>query len=149
LGEEDLKGIYFMSTWFYQMNQAIWPPTRYRAEIWEGENWHWSVGRMVGAKEEPPGKGDIVVFFYAKSGGDDFGVYGWAIILEWAESENTLYFRTVAPSDRLKMTPWNDGSCLALADEVRGTVKRGTLWRITADQEKKLRKGINNWLQNE
>jgi hypothetical protein len=91
----------------------------------------------------------VVVFFNSRSGAADSGFYGWAIILEWYEALGpaNMYFRPVAPSDTLKMNPWGDGDALALADEIRGRVKQGTLWRIADEMVPRLRKGIFEWLR--
>jgi hypothetical protein len=134
-----------MSTWLYQLNQKSWSPERYRLEIWENERWSWNVGREVGASKllSP---GDTVVFFYAPSGGIYPGFYGWAVVLEWFKEERLLYFRPVAPSNHLKMCPWCDTQALELADSIRGTFKRGTLWHIPNDLVPELRSGITSWV---
>jgi hypothetical protein len=99
---------------------------------------------MRGA-DEPPKPGDVVVFFYAPSGGSDPGFYGWAVITEWlpVEDRAEMYFRPVAPSDQLKMFPWWDDEARSLADRIRGKVKRGTLWRVEGGLVPALRKGIS------
>jgi hypothetical protein len=134
-----------MSTWLYQINQKSWSPQRYRLEIWENERWSWPVGRKTGAAKLPS-PGDIVVFFYAPSGGIDPGFYGWAIVLEWLNEESSLYFRPVAPSNHLKMCPWWDKQAQKLAESIRGTVKQGTLWRVSDDLVPELRSGITSWV---
>jgi len=40
-----------MSTWFYQLNQQLWSPERYRLEIWENERWSWGVGENASTEE--------------------------------------------------------------------------------------------------
>lgn len=89
-----------------------------------------------------------MVFFYAPSGGQDPGFYGWAIIMEWLELESTveLRFRPVSPSDHLKMHPWWNESASRLADAIRGKVKQGTLWLVPDDKVSELRSGITSWL---
>ncbi len=133
-----------MSTWLYQINQEWWGPQRYRLAIWEGERWAWPVRRKVGATK-PPEPGDVVVFFYAPSGGSDPGFYGWAVITAWFPGENQaeMYFRPVAPSDLLKMHPWWDEDARTLADRIRGKVKQGTLWRVEDQNLEALRDGIS------
>lgn len=101
-----------------------------RLEIWEGERWYWEVRQAVGAREEGPVPGDVLVFFYTPTGGADPGFYGWAVELEWLREERLIYFRPVSPSDRLKMRPWWDEKAAELADRIRGRVKQGTLWRV-------------------
>jgi hypothetical protein len=135
-----------MSMWLYQINQQWWEPQRYRVEIWEHERWTWPVRRKVGASENPQ-SGDTVVFFYAPIGGHDPGFYGWAVITEWlpGEGQDEMYFRPVAPSDHLKMHPWWDSDARHLADQIRGKVKQGTLWKITEDLSASMRMGITKW----
>lgn len=135
-----------MAMWLYQMNQQRWPPNSYRLEIWEGERWNWPVGRLVGADE--PQIGDVLVFFYAPSGGVEPGFYGWALILEWEEGgkERRVHFRTVAPSDHLKMHPWWDKEAERLAREVRGSVKQGTMWQVEGRLAREISAGITRWL---
>ncbi len=134
-----------MSTWFYQINPKIWDPNRYRLEIWEGERWAWSVGRKVTGGQVPQA-GDVVVFFQAPTGGEDPGFYGWAVILEWFENGDEMYFRPVAPSDHLKMHPWWDQEARTLADEIRGRMKQGTFWLVPEPLAIRLREGIARWL---
>jgi hypothetical protein len=87
-----------------------------------------------------------MVFFYAPSGGNDPGFYGWAVVLEWLEDGSYLYFRAVAPSDHLKMHPWWDDDARALADEIRGKMKQRTLWLVPEELVNQLRKGFTSWL---
>jgi len=140
-----------MSMWLYQMHQKLWEPQRYRVEIWERERWSWAVGRKVGATEELPRPGDTVVFFYAPGGGHDPGFYGWAVITEWLpqDEQDEMYFRPVAPSDHLKMHPWWDAEAKDLADQIRGEVKMGNLWRVAEDLAVSLRRGITRWVSGQ
>lgn len=137
-----------MSTWLYQMNQKYWNPQRYRIEIWEGQTWQWDVGKKI-TQDHVPTAGDIVMFFYAKSGGTEAGFYGWAVILEWLtldDQSNHMTFRPVAPSDHLKMDPWWNVKAEKLADKIRGSVKQGTLWYVEDGLIKELRSGVAAWL---
>ena len=136
-----------MSTWLYQLNQQFWTPERYRLDIWEGLRWSWEVGGK-GSTDEPS-SGDIVVFFYAPSGGIDPGFYGWAVILEWLPDVREIVFRPVAPSDLLKMRPWWDASAKDLANRIRGTVKQRTLWLVDDALVSELRSGIAQWTAGE
>jgi hypothetical protein len=90
--------------------------------------------------------GDTVVFFYAPSGGDDPGFYGWAVILDVPENSGEIYFRPIAPSDALKMCPWWDDTAKELANDVRGKVKQGTMFLVTPDLRNRIRLGIRSWL---
>jgi hypothetical protein len=96
-----------MATWLYQINQQQWPPEKYRTDIWEGEEETWPVGRLVRGDSEEPQPGDVVVFFYAPTGGWDWGFYGWAVIVGWhsRDEDKEIRFRPTSPSDRLKMDP--------------------------------------------
>ena len=136
-----------MATWMYQLSQTNWPPSRYRLEIWEGERWVWPVGQRS-AGGEVPAPGDTIVFFYAPSGGNDPGFYGWAVVLEWLEDASHLYFRAAAPSDHLKMVPWWDDDAKDLSDRIRGKMKQRTLWLVADDLAAELRLGITSWIGN-
>lgn len=135
-----------MNIWFYQINQQSWPPNRYRLEIWENQTWSWPIGRMHGGGVEIE-TGDVVVFFYAPSGGDDPGFYGWAIVQEFVDfGRPEILFRPVSPSDFLKMCPWWDEEAKALADDIRGKFKQITLWRVDHKDWMRLSNGIRFWL---
>jgi hypothetical protein len=135
-----------MGMWLYQLSPRRWSPERYRLEIWEGEKWNWPVGDKPLPRDAPE-PGDTVVFFYAPTGGKEPGFYGWAVVLEWyPDSESPLYFRPAAPSDHLKMHPWWNQTAASIADEIRGTMKQGTLWRITQPLAERLRLGVATWL---
>src|SRR5690349_22533591 len=80
------------------------------------------------------------------SRGDEPGFYGWAIVLTTHEDERGMYFRPVSPSDHLKMDPWWNDEAKTLADEIRGKVKQGTLWRIPDLLATRISSGIISWL---
>lgn len=137
-----------MSYWFYQLNQQRWEPERFRIEVWENERWSWTVGRAVFGGEEPIA-GDSVAFFYAPAGGNDPGFFGWAVVLEWHrdhDDNRTIYFRPVSPTNHLKMHPWWNEEARAIADEVRGSVAQGNLWRVSDDLWKRIREGVTTWV---
>ncbi len=138
-----------MTMWFYQLSQSFWPPESYRLDIWENERWSWPVGNKISSGESPK-PGDTVAFFYAPTGCKEPGFYGWAVVLGWEDGEgkekDRIYFRPVAPSNRLKMHPWGDKKALDLADSVRGKMTKATLWLITDDQLKAaISAGILSW----
>ena len=140
-----------MAMWFYQFNPDIWPPTRFRLDVWENERWRWQVGKgRITPADGKPEPGEIVVFFYT-GGGPVGGFYGWAVILRWDDKiedagDPWMHFRPVAPSDRLKMCPWNDARAMDLAKQVRGGgTFVGTLWRVPDDLEAALRTGFVEW----
>lgn len=139
-----------MATWLYQLNEKAWSPNRYRLEIWDGERWSWPVGKISDSGH--PEAGDTVVFFYVPTGCSDPGFYGWAVVLDFLPGReagtggsDTLYFVPVAPSNHLKMSPWWDDDATKLADDIRGAVKQGTLWRVRNDLIAPLRHGITGW----
>jgi hypothetical protein len=136
-----------MAMWLYQMNQGQWSPNKYRLDIWEGERWVWPVGKKLSTGSPTPG--DRVVFFYALAGGIEPGFYGWAIILDWREDEEDerrMYFRPVAPSDHLKMHPWGDDAAARIANDIRGKVKMGTLWKVPDGLSTAISDGVTAWL---
>lgn len=136
-----------MATWLYQLSASTWSPERFRLEIWEGERWNWPVAGRAG-QGKVPGPGDVIVFFYAPSGGYDPGFYGWAVVLEWyPQSTQQLYFRPTAPTDYLKMNPWWDKEAQKLADEIRGKMKQRTLWIVSREHVARIRRGISGWLK--
>lgn len=131
--------------WLYQMSQVEWPPNRYRLDIRQGHRWVWPVKKSIPADAKPQ-PGDIVVLFYAKSGGAAAGFYGWAVILEWTEKTREIYFEPIAPSDFLMMCPWWDNKASDLVDQICGSVKQGTLWHIPEHLQSEVRDGIRHWL---
>jgi len=133
-----------MTMWLYQKSQKDSPPNRYRIGIWEGERCVWPVRKATWG-DTRPALGDLVVLFYAKSGGPDPGFYGWAVIIEWCENTRDISFQPISPSDHLKMKPWWDDEASNLANRIRGTVKRGTLWKIEDELVPDLRAGIRRW----
>jgi hypothetical protein len=133
-----------MSTWLYQLNPREWSPETFRFEIWEGKQWRWGYGVKRGTEELQVG--DTLIFFYAKSGGNDPGIYGWAVLENHNKDERLLYFLPAAPTNHLKMDPcWGD-EIRKLTDEVRGEVKRATLFCIDFPTAQKLRSCIRHWL---
>lgn len=146
--KDDLYPIYNpMSTWLYQLNPQDWSPETFRFEIWEGQRWHWGYGNK--RSPDVPEIGDTLIFFYAPSGGDDPGIYGWAV-LERCDVENRmLYFIPVAPTNRLKMDPWwDEKETKQIADRIRGTMKQATLFPISLQDAKRIRGGIRRWLSS-
>jgi len=137
-----------MAMWFYQLSEEIWPTTDYRFEVWEGEKSEWGLGpspRLNGLLPQP---GDTVALFYAKTGCDEPGFYGIAVIIRVyeQEGEQRIYFRPCAPSDRLKIWPWWDGEVIAIADEIRQRANRGRFWSVSKDVQTRIEKGIHRWV---
>jgi len=141
------NGVTAMSCCFYQINQEYWPPERFRIEIWENERWSWAPRKLSGGGEPQPG--DSMAFFYAKAGGIDPGFYGWAVVLEYHKAHDDrkkLYFRPVTPTNHLKMYPWWNREAQDIANEVRGPMAQGTIWRVSDEQWRRIRKGITAWV---
>lgn len=133
-----------MSTWLYQLNPKDWSPETFRFEIWESHRWHWGYGNKRGG--DVPKVGDTLVFFYSRTGGDDPGIYGWAVLDRCEPEAHRLYFVPVAPTNHLKMDPWWDKKAEQLTDRIRGAVKQGTLFHVSRPDAKALRAGIRSWL---
>jgi hypothetical protein len=130
--------------WLYQMNQAQWPPNSYRIDIWENERWSWPIGKRASTRK--PEAGDRIVFFYAPAGGNEPGFYGWGVILNIYDDARGMYFRPVYPSDHLKMHPWWNSTARTIANQIRGTVKQGTLWAVPDDLAVTIATNITAWL---
>lgn len=149
-----------MRMWLYQLNQTKWPPELFRRDIWEGEPWHFRCGQIRG--EAAPKLGDVVVFFYAQTGGSDPGIYGWAVIdrIEKVERdgdggrdlEDRLYFIPSAPTNHLKMDPWWNGEAKGITDEIRGGLTTASLFQageltdVPENTVRRIRAGIKKWL---
>jgi len=90
-----------------------------------------------------------MAFFYAKAGGVDPGFYGWAVVLEFHKADDDmkkLYFRPVTPTNHLKMHPWWNDEAQEIANEVRGPMTQGTIWRVSDEHWRRIRKGITAWV---
>ena len=133
-----------MSVWLYQINQKLWPPNTFRYEIWQQQRWRWRYGQKRG--DAIPQMGDVLVFFYAASGGSDPGIYGWAVVERCDEQNEILYFMPTAPTDHLKMDPWWDDATKAVTDEIRGPMKQATLFLVPERTVPRIRTGIKRWL---
>jgi hypothetical protein len=124
-----------------------WPPNSFRKEIWENQRSDWPHRRIKGNKTPEPG--DVVVFFYAPTGGTDPGVYGWAVVERCTKK---LYFIPTAPTNHLKMDPWWDDNVKHIVKEIRGPARVGTLFQVdpklqvTPNLDRKIRHGIKKWL---
>lgn len=124
----------FMSAWLYQLNSKDWSPETFRFEIWEGQRWHWGYGTKRGGAGDPK-PGDTVVFFYAKTGGDDPGIHGWAVLDRCEPDDHRLYFVPAAPTNYLKMTPWWDKEAAWLPHDLRGVFRQALGHRKNIEQE--------------
>jgi hypothetical protein len=143
--------------WLYQMNPTadFFSPEAYRLEVWEGQPWWWRTGNLFPRDAAPPRPGQRIVFYFT---GDDTatrGFYGWGIIQRWiapgAETDDAkghLEFKITAPSDHLKMHPWNTDAALKAANKARrNTFNAGTLfWIDQQDVIETITKGISAWV---
>ncbi len=135
-----------MSAWLYQLNPKKWTPETFRYEIWEGKQWGWIVGSKRG--DNVPSAGDTIFFFYAKSGGNDPGIYGWAVLERYDERNQMLYFIPCAPTNWLKMDPWWDDNAVDIVDRVRGKMKQATLFKIDSIDVNRIRQGLRFHFSN-
>lgn len=129
-----------MAQWLYQMSTEYYSHERYRTEVWEDTNvTNWSIGESKRRPTEVQ-PGDIVVLFFARTGAQDPGIYGWGIITFF--DGEVLNFRPSSPSNYLKMNPIWDKEVSEIVDEIRGGMPQGTMYDLTDDQLKRLRQKI-------
>ena len=136
-----------MNYWLHQLSETNYQISEYRQEIWENNNENWRLGKIT-PQGSSPEKGDIVVFYYAKSKAFDYGIMGWGIVLRYDpvdSNEKTIKemrFRVASPSDYLKMSPLHTDKIVDVIDEIRGNSYQGTLWKISEKQMKIIREEI-------
>jgi hypothetical protein len=139
-----------MATWLYQLTQGNFEPEEYRVEVWENAVATWPAGRISRLTQdgEPPAPGDKLLFFYARSGGAQWGFCGWAVVMNWRELEklNLIDFRAAAPSDQLKMHPWSGDDVTRIVKKVRKGMAQGTLFAIDDDVASEIAGGMLNWV---
>lgn len=134
-----------MSTWLYQLNARKWSPETFRFEIEEGRLWRWGYGSKRGGPQLRAG--DTLIFFYAPTGCDDPGIYGWAVLEYHREEDALLYFTPKPPTNRLKMDPWwDDKKTKALAGKIRGRMTQATLFPIETTELKTIRAALRRHL---
>jgi hypothetical protein len=85
-----------------------------------------------------------VVFFYSKTGGKEWGIYGWAVIDRYDPTENALYFTPATPTNHLKMDPWPVGE--EIINDIRGNMPRPTLFQVSPETARDIARGIKRWL---
>jgi hypothetical protein len=118
----------------------------FRYEVLENQRWHWHYGNVRG--KERPEAGDVVVFFYAPSRGNDPGVYGWAVIERCHSEYKILYFIPSPPTNHLKMDPWWDEDVKKVAAKIRGGSPQGTLFPVDKSHIPTIRNGIRKWFSS-
>jgi hypothetical protein len=129
-----------MACWLYQMRADQYSHERYRTEVWEGNTvTNWSIGESKRKpKEVQPG--DTVILFFAKTGADEPGIYGWGIITLF--DKEVIDFRPAPPSDYLKMNPLPEQEIIKIIDKIRGGMPEGTMFPVGAEELKHIRQKI-------
>jgi len=124
-----------MQAWLYQMRcTQDWRPEDYRLEIWERNRTIWPAGNILPRGLGSVTSGDILVLFFAKSGNDYPGIYGWGVIYDYDQRRNKIAFQPTPPSDYLKSDPLWDDDLHRLLDHIRENAGRKTLWGVTWDE---------------
>ena len=129
-----------MANWLYQMSKDYFSHERYRSEVWEGiqvTNWTIGESKHKPSKVEP---GEIVILFFAKTGAEEPGIYGWGIITFF--DKEVINFRPVAPSDYLKMNPLWDTETSNIVDKIRRGMPQGTMYEVDSPALAKIRGNI-------
>lgn len=122
------------------MTTDIYSHGRYRTEVWEGNpvtNWYIGESTRRPTAVQP---GDIVILFFAKTGADEPGIYGWGIITLF--DGDVIDFRPASPSDYLKMNPLWDDKIDKIVNQIRGGMPQGTMWEVDERALKQLRQEI-------
>ena len=119
----------------------------YRKEIWEGEIIKWPTGKVRTESGERLAEGDTIIFVFVKTGTHEAGIYGWGILTDLKKEKELIFFRPTYPSDYLKMNPIWDDEISSLLDAIRGSVKVGTMWKISTDHAAKIRGKIHTWMK--
>lgn len=130
-----------MAHWLYQMASYQFSLTRYRTEVWEGTVvTNWGIGE---SKRRPNNvqPGELIILFYAKTGTQDPGIYGWGVITFF--DEEVINFRPSSPSDYLKLNPVWDDEISDIVDDIRGGMPQGTMYEVDDDTLGKIREKIS------
>jgi hypothetical protein len=114
--------------WLYQMSEDWYPRGGYRLDIWEGALIAWDTGKVVGGHPEP---GDRILCWYSKTVSDEPGVWGWGVIM--SSDDESIRWKPVFPLDHLKLAPLFDDDLNDCIDRIRGKMRQGTMWRMSAD----------------
>ena len=134
-----------MNTWLYQLSEKRWSRNKFLHYVREGRSLEWNHNKIVG--EGSPSSGDALIFFYAPTGARVPGICGNAVIDCLDTEEETISFRVVRPTNRLRENPWWDRAAKKLVDKIRGGCPRGTLFYVQKDQSDSMSLGIKAWLQ--
>jgi hypothetical protein len=122
-----------VQAWLYQMRRRHdWSPEQYRLEVWKREPLTWPVGHLTGGSKDQVAPGDLLVFFFTRTGNEDPGLYGWAVVTKLSKRKDDVEFVPLPPTDYLKIDPiWNP-IVEEWVERIRGKAKQGTMWRISA-----------------
>jgi len=82
--------------------------------------------------------------WYAKTGCDDPGLYGWGIVIRGVNEFDQLHWMPVFPSDYLKMHPLFDEEMDRLVSSIRRPVAQGTMWAIPDARIRELRARVRD-----
>lgn len=125
-----------MGVWLYQispMNEdwRLNNPQEYRNGVRENQQYTWDVGtiRDTSNHQSLPVKGDLMTIFFVPTGNDEPGIYGWALINDYADKKIT--FTPVFPSDYIKHHPFWDDEIENMIKDIRKGNNQGTMWRIS------------------
>ena len=129
-----------MAHWLYQMSTDYYSHERYRAEVWEGTVvTNWTIGESKRRPTEVQ-LGEMVILFFARTGAQDPGIYGWGIITFF--DGEVINFRPSSPSDYLKMNPLWDDEVSGIVDRIRGGMPQGTMYEIDEATLAKIREKV-------
>jgi len=129
-----------MACWLYQMRADQYSHERYRTEVWEGNLvTNWSIGESKRKPKEVQ-FGDTVILFFARTGADEPGIYGWGVITLF--DKEVIDFRPTPPSDYLKMNPVPEKEITKIIDKIRAGMPEGTIFPVDKEELKHLRQII-------
>jgi hypothetical protein len=124
-----------MQAWLYQMRRTKdWRPENYRLACWEHAQTVLPAGGIVPRGLTAIGSGDTLVLFFAKSGNDYPGIYGWGVVHNYDQGRNQITFQLSPPSDYLKIDPLWDQDIHRLMDAIRQGQAKKTLWGMSWDE---------------
>ena len=143
-----------MPAWLYQMTtnenaDRWWHPEGYRQEVREGQTLTWSTGKIYFREQGQVSEGDTVIFFFAKTGNNEPGIYGWGTIIDPPQkADDDITFVIKPPSDFLKDNPCWDDEVKKLLNDIRRGLYVGTMWNITPKELNRLRGKIRQHISN-
>ena len=134
-----------MTMWLYQMATTTgFSPEIYRDEVWEDKIVRWGTHSIQGTKQRPE-VGDTIVFWFAKTRNKEPGLYGWGVVVEARDRSARIGFRTVHPSDYMKMHPIYGEEVEKLIHHILGRMRRATMWKVSDKHARAIRSKIHQW----